>query len=519
MKARPIIALSAASLILAACSGGDTYSAPTPAPGADQATAEPSGAAADASSTAHARVQQVEFAGRTMEIAVGPIVLDKDGAVLKVTSRQLDGPRPSGFDMFAATTPNSGGGTGFPMRLVNPTSSVAYEATNFTETPLQGDSEHPAKAYYSLFDVGDITADAKIDAFLPGVGYVDDVEVVTAGSPGDFGAARITYVAPPDFAGPLVAPLEAYVEAIDQSRDTTVGAEGIATNLSSDVLFDVDSADLRSGAQPVLASLGRQLTGYPGGTVQIIGHTDDVADDAYNLALSERCAQSVQAALTKVTDVNKFDVIVEGKGESDPRDPGTDDAAGRRNRRVEIYIKPNGQVDAGALASNAAGALPPAPPATGKGPAGVDVPHKDGSVVHMAMEQVRRRGDLLIGTLTITAKKGEPIAGTLLANSSIRGHKMTLWAPSGVHLLSGGNRVAPMVYSVPGHTSTTEEWRLQLLVEKMLATQLEEGQSVPTTIVWPDTGEQTVTVGYEYFQSEATPFRLTDIPVVDDPVR
>lgn len=369
-------------------------------------------------------MQQVEFAGRTMEIAVGPIVLDKDGAVLKVTSRQLDGPRPSGFDMFAATTPNSGGGTGFPMRLVNPTSSVAYEATNFTETPLQGDSEHPAKAYYSLFDVGDITADAKIDAFLPGVGYVDDVEVVTAGSPGDFGAARITYVAPPDFAGPLVAPLEAYVEAIDQSRDTTVGAEGIATNLSSDVLFDVDSADLRSGAQPVLASLGRQLTGYPGGTVQIIGHTDDVADDAYNLALSERCAQSVQAALTKVTDVNKFDVIVEGKGESDPRDPGTDDAARQRNRRVEIYIK---------------------------------------------------RGDLLIGTLTITAKKGEPIAGTLLANSSIRGHKMTSWAPSGVHLLSGGNRVAPMVYSVPGHTSTTEEWRLQLLVEKMLATQLEEG--------------------------------------------
>ncbi len=113
MKARPIIALSAASLILAACSGGDTYSAPTPAPGADQATAEPSGGAADASSTAHARVQQVEFAGRTMEIAVGPIVLDKDGAVLKVTSRQLDGPDRVGSTCSPPPHPTQVVGPGF----------------------------------------------------------------------------------------------------------------------------------------------------------------------------------------------------------------------------------------------------------------------------------------------------------------------------------------------------------------------------------------------------------------------
>ena len=45
---------------------------------------------------------------------------------------------------------------------------------------------------------------------------------------------------------------------------------------------------------------------------------------------------------------------------------------------------------------------------------------------------------------------------------------------------------------------------------------VDPGQSQTTAIVWPDTGQDTVTGAYEYFgEPSNVPFRLTDIPVVD----
>lgn len=50
----------------------------------------------------------------------------------------------------------------------------------------------------------------------------------------------------------------------------------------------------------------------------------------------------------------------------------------------------------------------------------------------------------------------------------------------------------------------------------LLAHPVDPGQSQTTAIVWPDTGQDTVTVAYEYFgEPSNVPFRLTDIPVVD----
>ena len=71
------------------------------------------------------------------------------------------------------------------------------------------------------------------------------------------------------------------------------------------------------------------------------GHTDSNGDDAYNQALSEQRAQSVQAALDSRLD-DDFTFTVAGHGESQPvaanaNDDGSDNPGGRAlNRRVEI---------------------------------------------------------------------------------------------------------------------------------------------------------------------------------------
>jgi outer membrane protein OmpA-like peptidoglycan-associated protein len=71
--------------------------------------------------------------------------------------------------------------------------------------------------------------------------------------------------------------------------------------------------------------------------VEIVGHTDDVGDDAYNLALSLERAQSVSDYLvSKGLDPNK--VVVTGMGESDPIASNSTPEGRAQNRRVEVLL-------------------------------------------------------------------------------------------------------------------------------------------------------------------------------------
>ena len=69
--------------------------------------------------------------------------------------------------------------------------------------------------------------------------------------------------------------------------------------------------------------------------VEVVGHTDDVGDDAYNMALSEERAKSVRNYLvTKGLDPNK--VVTTGKGESMPIASNSTPEGRAENRRVQI---------------------------------------------------------------------------------------------------------------------------------------------------------------------------------------
>src|SRR5215470_16755660 len=70
--------------------------------------------------------------------------------------------------------------------------------------------------------------------------------------------------------------------------------EGIAVTFASGLLFDFNSDVLRSEARGNLNSLAQSLNNYDNSELLIVGHTDNVGTETYNLGLSQRRADSAE---------------------------------------------------------------------------------------------------------------------------------------------------------------------------------------------------------------------------------
>lgn len=105
----------------------------------------------------------------------------------------------------------------------------------------------------------------------------------------------------------------------------------------TELLFDVDQATLKPGAQTALDQLVEALNALPTYRVEIGGHTDDTGDAAYNRQLSEHRARAVYDYLVaKAIPANQL--AWQGYGEAQPT-AANDSAEGRqKNRRVECKI-------------------------------------------------------------------------------------------------------------------------------------------------------------------------------------
>jgi outer membrane protein OmpA-like peptidoglycan-associated protein len=112
-----------------------------------------------------------------------------------------------------------------------------------------------------------------------------------------------------------------------------------------DVLFEFDKADLTEAARTKIHAVSEIVVRLaPERTLSVEGHTDSVGTEDYNLDLSLKRAQAVQAELgTGGVAAEKIRSI--GHGEKFPVAPnqtpeGKDDAQGRaQNRRVEVVIE------------------------------------------------------------------------------------------------------------------------------------------------------------------------------------
>jgi outer membrane protein OmpA-like peptidoglycan-associated protein len=113
--------------------------------------------------------------------------------------------------------------------------------------------------------------------------------------------------------------------------------EGINVTFASGLLFAFNSDEIQSTAGENLKELAASLNRYPDSQLLIVGHTDNVGDDAYNQALSNRRANSAAAYLA-AQGVARTRVATSGKGEAEPVTTNDTDAGRQQNRRVEVAI-------------------------------------------------------------------------------------------------------------------------------------------------------------------------------------
>jgi len=71
--------------------------------------------------------------------------------------------------------------------------------------------------------------------------------------------------------------------------------------------------------------------------IEVIGHTDDVGDDAYNMDLSEKRAAAITQYLVNA-GVDGSKIVAVGAGESLPIATNTTELGRAENRRVEIQV-------------------------------------------------------------------------------------------------------------------------------------------------------------------------------------
>ncbi|MFG6528935.1 MULTISPECIES: OmpA family protein [unclassified Sulfitobacter] len=104
------------------------------------------------------------------------------------------------------------------------------------------------------------------------------------------------------------------------------------------VRFPTGSAAIQPEQARALANIGTTLRDLiqkdPRTVILVEGHTDAVGDASYNLALSDRRAETVALALTEYFDVPPANLITQGYGESQLRVPTT--SAEPANRRAVV---------------------------------------------------------------------------------------------------------------------------------------------------------------------------------------
>ena len=383
--------------------------------------------------------------------------------------------------------------------------------------------------YYVAF--GKIDSE-QVTVFVPMAGFVT-VSVLEAGSAQqaniDLSAAQTELDTHPNnttLATP--APIERYTRSLDDSTSTHTGGKDITVTLASDVTFASDSADLAPGAETQLQTVVGQLGQHPdGGALTIVGHTDDVQDDAYNQTLSEKRANAVKTRLEQLTKLDKWQTSVSGKGESEPKINDTTDEARAANRRVEITLTPtNGTTKKSSSPtpnSSDASPLQASEGPSAKGSDGVTVTAKSANSngeVTIVLDHVTRQGGYLLGTLTCTVKPSSHSANltVLLTDLESRsgnqrdedtGSTATFMATDGLTLISGTERVFPADYEqadIKAHIPLTELY---------VGDELQGGTVTTVGVVWPDPGGDTVTLDHPQSEDSysTTAFRLTNIPV------
>jgi OOP family OmpA-OmpF porin len=167
---------------------------------------------------------------------------------------------------------------------------------------------------------------------------------------------------PPD-ACPGVAGVPSPDPARNGCPNTDVRIEGGQIRILQQVFFDTDRDTIKPRSNRVLSAVADVLRGAPHiRRVSVDGHTDNRADEAHNLDLSQRRAAAVVAWLV-AHGVEAARLEPHGYGPSRPIDSNDTSNGRSRNRRVEFVIIDPPQAAAASTPTAAPASPAPASPA------------------------------------------------------------------------------------------------------------------------------------------------------------
>lgn len=128
-------------------------------------------------------------------------------------------------------------------------------------------------------------------------------------------------------------------ELADSGVDVVREGDNLKLLMPGNITFQTGKANISSSFYPVLKDVALIINKYEKTTLQVVGHTDSVGDDASNQVLSEQRANSVKSYLSQ-NGVDSRRVTTLGMGESQPVASNSDQSGRQKNRRVELTIMP-----------------------------------------------------------------------------------------------------------------------------------------------------------------------------------
>ena len=127
------------------------------------------------------------------------------------------------------------------------------------------------------------------------------------------------------------------IDGIDVAR---TGEDELKVTVRNEILFDFNSASLRSSSRDELREMADVFNKYNDTTIVVAGHTDSVGSESYNQRLSDRRASSVTGYLEDLgVRGSRIDAV--GYGESRPKASNSSAGGRQQNRRVEIFVRAN----------------------------------------------------------------------------------------------------------------------------------------------------------------------------------
>lgn len=150
--------------------------------------------------------------------------------------------------------------------------------------------------------------------------------------------------APAPMAAPVVQPApEPVPEPVKEAPPAPVPAAEPTPGhykycITLHIEFDIDKAEIRPEYHDEVAKVGDFMKKYPDTTAIIEGHTDNVGAADYNMALSQKRAESVVNYLVDKFGIDRSRLTAKGYGLTRPIADNATDEGRQKNRRNEAII-------------------------------------------------------------------------------------------------------------------------------------------------------------------------------------